>query len=162
MRKTLFAAMAGASLMGAAAPALAAKGPGPRHFTEKEAGMRLSSAGNRFENLYRIKRSPFGAGATIRDASLTGDTFPISGKDNAIAYYKDGRLTATETFTLGTPHANGVEPIKGTGTCSGGTFKHQGETCTYTLHGTYSLVTGKTFLTLAGTYTPSAHARTGS
>lgn len=120
--------------------------------------MRLSSAGNRFENLYRIKRSPFGEGTTIRDASLTGDTFPISGKDNAIAYYKGGRLTATETFTLGTPHANGVEPIKGTGTCSGGTFKHQGETCTYKLHGSYSLVTGKTFLTLSGTYTPSAKA----
>ena len=131
----------------------------PRHFTETEAGTRLSTSGARYEDTYRIKTSPFGEGTTIRDATLTGTSFPASGKDTATSYYKDGRLVANETITLGAPHTNGVGPITGTGTCSGGTFKHQRETCTYTIRGSYDLVTGRTFVTLRGTYTPAASAK---
>ena len=151
-----------AVLFGAAGPALAA-GPGGasihRPFSEREAGVRLSTAGTRYEDTYRIKASPFGEGTTIRDATLTGTAFPASGKDTAISYYKDGRLVANETFTLGAPNVDGVGPISGTGTCSGGTFKHQGETCTYTIKGTYDLVTGVTFTKLTGTYTPAASSK---
>lgn len=164
MRGKLVTAMGGIALLaGAVTPAVAA-GPRPaavpraksihRHFTELEAGVQLSATANRFEDTFRIKSSPFGAGTTIRDATLAGDTFPASGKDTATSYYGDGRLIANETFTLGTPHVDGRGPITGTGTCRSGTFKHQRETCTYTMRGSYDLVTGVTFMTLRGTYTP--------
>jgi hypothetical protein len=125
-----------------------------RPFTEIEAGTQLSVAGTRFEDTFKIKASPFGTGAVIRDATFTGDTFPASGKDTATSFYKDGRLIANETLTYGVPLTDGVGPITGTGTCSGGTFNHQGETCTYTIKGSYDLITGHLYLTLSGTYTP--------
>ena len=158
----LTAAAAAASAVTAPTMAVAAGTPATsihRHFTEVEAGVQLSATGTRFEDTYKVKSSPFGEGSVIRDATLTGDTYPVSGKDTATSYYKDGRLTANETVTLGVPNIDGVGPVTGTGTCQGGTFKHQGETCTYTLKGTYDLITGQMFLTLTGTYTPAASSK---
>ena len=148
---------------GAAGPVLAAASPpaaGEKHFVETESGTELSVTGNRFEYVFRVKTGPFGGGTTIRDGELTGDTFPASGKNTAKAFYKDGRLEANETVTLGAPLTDGVGTVTGTGTCTGGTFKHQGETCTYTIKGSYDLITGRMYLTLAGTYTPSSTSST--
>ena len=156
--------VAALAVAGAAVPALAAgshAAAGERHFVEIEAGTELSTTGNRFEYVFRVKSGPFRGGATIRDGALTGDTFPASGKDTATALYLDGRLVANETIMLGAPLTDGVGAVTGTGTCTGGTFKHQGETCTYTIKGSYDLVTGREYLTLRGTYTPSSTASTG-
>ena len=122
---------------------------------ETESGTELSVSGARTEYLFRVKTGPFGGGTTIRDSELTGDTFPASGKDTAKAFYKDGRLEANETIMLGVPRTDGDGTVTGTGTCTGGTFKHQGETCTYAIKGSYDLVTGQMFLTLTGSYTPA-------
>jgi hypothetical protein len=158
MRRTLGVSLgAVAALATVAGPALAAAphaGSIHRPFTETESGIQLSVTGNRFEDSFKIKASPFGAGTVIRDATFTGDTFPVSGKDTATSYYRDGRLIANETLTYGAPLTDGVGSVTGTGTCSGGTFKHQGETCTYTIKGSYDLITGRVYLTLSGTYTP--------
>jgi hypothetical protein len=80
----------------------------------------LSSTALRFEDVYRIKRSPDGIGAAVRDGSLAGTVFPVNGRDRVISSFKDGRLIATETFTLGTPRLDGVGTISGHGTCAGG------------------------------------------
>ncbi len=164
MRRTLGVSLgAVAALATVAGPALAAApraGSIHKHFTEIEAGRQLSVSGRNFEDTFKVKTSPFGSGTVIRDAGFTGDTFPASGRATATSFYKDGRLTANETLTYGAPLIDGVGPISGTGTCEGGTFKHQGETCTYTIKGSYDLITGQVFMTLSGTYTPMSTTKT--
>jgi hypothetical protein len=145
----------------AAAPAAASAAPTKRSFTEVESGTRLSTHGNRYEDVYKIKRSPDGLGSVVRDAALTGDTFPAAGTDQAISYYENGRLRATESFTLGIPHVDGVGSISGTGTCTKGSKAHRFETCRYTFAGTYDLRTRITQITLRGTETPAARGTSG-
>jgi hypothetical protein len=99
----------------------------------------LSSTGLRFEDVYRIKRSPDGEGAAVRDGMYGGTAFPVSGTDTVTSNYKDGRQTAAETFTLGVPRLNGIGAITGHGRCTGGTNQHQLEKCSYTFRGTYDL-----------------------
>ncbi|MDQ2894152.1 MAG: hypothetical protein M3Y09_00650 [Actinomycetota bacterium] len=120
-------------------------------FSEVEAGVTLSSTGLRFEDVYRVKRSPDGEGAAVRDGIYGGSTFPVSGTDTVTSNYKDGRQTASETFTLGIPRLDGVGTITGHGRCTGGTNQHQLEKCSYTLKGTYDLRTSVFNITLSGT-----------
>jgi hypothetical protein len=140
-------------LIGSAASTIAATVPKTRTkpFSEVEAGVMLSSSGSRFEDVYRIKRSPDGEGAAIRDGVFHGTTFPVSGTDTVTSNYKDGRQTATETFTLGTPQLDGIGTITGHGRCTGGTNQHEREKCSYTLKGTYDLLTSVFKITLSGT-----------
>jgi hypothetical protein len=163
MRRTVVAIGSAVALAAAAAPALAAGGkppakpkhnaPVPRGFDSIQTGTRLSTSGDRFEDTYKVKQSPFGEGTVIRDAVLTAAAFPANGTDTARTYDRGGRTIAKETFTLGTPDVDGVGPITGNGTCRSGTGTHEGETCTYTIKGTYDLITGITSMTLTGTYT---------
>src|ERR1700749_3752682 len=111
MRRTRLlsmSAIAATAVAVAALPAAAAAAPTKRSFTEVEAGARLSTTGNRYEDVYRIKSGTNGVGSVIRDAVLTGDTFPATGTDQATSYFIDGRLRASESFTLGVPHVDGV------------------------------------------------------
>jgi hypothetical protein len=153
------------SMVGLAAalllPAAAGAAPTTRHFTEVESGARLSTHGNRYEDVYKIKRSAEGVGTVIRDSVLSGATFPASGTTQAISYFKDGRLRSTESFTLGVPRADGVGAITGTGKCTRGSKAHRLETCNYKFAGTYDLRTGITQITLRGTETPAAGGRPG-
>ena len=160
-RKVMAMAAGGIAALAAAGagPALAAGAhatAGETHFVETESGTGLSVSGSRFEDLFRVKTGPFKSGTVVRNGFLTGDTFPASGKDTATSYYLDGRLIANETITLGAPLTDGVGTIAGTGTCASGTYKHQGETCTYTIKGSYDLLTNRMYMTLSGTYTPSS------
>ena len=170
MRRTVMA-IGGAVVLagGAAGPALAAgsgahaKKPGrhkthhpapvPKGFSSVETGVRLSTHGNRYEDTYKVKQSPFGLGTVIRDAVLKTSAFPASGSDLARTYDRGGRTFARETFTLGTPNVDGVGAITGNGSCTSGTGTHKGETCTYTIKGSYDLITGITSIALNGTYT---------
>jgi hypothetical protein len=145
-----------------ALPAAAAAAPTTKSFTEVESGTRLSTNGNKYEDVYKVKSSPDGLGTVIRDSVLTGDTFPASGTDHAITNFADGRLQATESFTLGVPHVDGVGTITGTGTCIKGSLVHRLETCHYRFSGTYDLLTGITQLTLKGTETPAAGGKPGN
>jgi hypothetical protein len=172
MRRTVVTIATAAALAAGAAgagPASAAGGAGgsakkpptpkphkpavPKGFTSVETGTRLSTDGPRFEDTYKVKQSPFGEGTVIRDSTLQGSSFPATGTDNAKTYDRGGRTFAHETFTLGPPNVDGVGPITGNGTCRSGTGTHHGETCTYTIKGTYDLITGTTTMTLTGTYT---------
>src|ERR1700753_4382609 len=134
----------------AAALAVPGVAQAKRHFTEVESGTRLSTHGNRYEDVYKIKKSPDGLGSAVRDAVLGGDTFPVAGTDQSISYYQNGRLRASETFTLGAPHVDGLGTISGTGVCTKGSTAHRGETCHYTFSGTYDLRTQITQITLRG------------
>jgi hypothetical protein len=134
-------------------PAKHKPAPVPKGFTSVQTGVRLSTSGNAFEDTYKVKQSPFGEGTVIRDANFAASTFPASGSDTAKTYDRGGRTFAHETFTLGTPNVDGIGPISGKGTCTSGTGTHHGETCTYTIKGTYDLITGITSMTLTGTYT---------
>ena len=145
-----------------AVPVAATAAPTSKSFTEVESGTRLSTNGNKYEDVYKVKTSPDGLGTVIRDSVLTGDTLPASGTDNAITYFADGRLQATESFTLGVPHVDGVGTITGTGKCTKGSLVHRLETCNYTFAGTYDLLTGITQITLKGTETPAAGGKPGS
>ena len=171
MRTAMLAGLAtGAALFAGAAPALAENSsrarakPKPVHhhkrpFVAIEVGNRLSTTGPRYEDLYRVLKSPFGEGSVVRDSTLTGTTFPASGTDIAKTFDRGGRTFAHETFALGTPNTDGLGPITGNGTCRSGTGTHFGETCTYTMKGTYDLITGITRLTLTGTYTLGSRAK---
>jgi hypothetical protein len=162
MRRALVLSL---STLGSAAalalPAAASAAPTTKSFTEVEAGTRLSTNGNKYEDVYKVKHSPDGLGTVIRDSILTGDTFPASGTDTAITDYADGRLQATESFTLGVPHVDGVGTITGTGKCTKGSLVHRLEQCNYKFAGTYDLLTGITQITLKGTETPAAGGKPG-
>jgi hypothetical protein len=163
MRRALVLSL---STLGSAAalalPAAASAAPTTKSFTEVEAGTRLSTIGNKYEDVYKVKSSPDGLGTVIRDSVLTGDAFPASGTDHAITDFADGRLQATESFTLGVPHVDGVGTITGTGTCTKGSLVHRLETCSYKFAGTYDLLTGITQITLKGTETPAAGGKPGN
>jgi hypothetical protein len=163
MRRALVLSL---STIGSAAalalPAVASAAPTTRNFTEVESGTRLSTNGNKYEDVYKVKSSPDGLGTVIRDSVLTGDTFPASGTDTAITDFADGRLQATESFTLGVPHVDGVGTITGTGKCTRGSLGHRLETCSYKFSGTYDLLTGITQLKLKGTETPAAGGKPGN
>jgi hypothetical protein len=146
-------AVAGSNLAGVAAAAVGKGKPVQRPFTEVLVGARISTSGSSFENVARVKRSPDGGGAVIEDGRLAGGTFPVSGQDGTITFFRDGARTARETFTLGVPNTLGIGTITGKGTCTGGTDFHKVETCTYTFAGTYDLVTSVTRVTIHGTDT---------
>jgi hypothetical protein len=162
MRRALLLSLATlGSAAALALPAAASAAPTTKHFTEVESGTRLSTNGNRYEDVYKVKTSPDGLGTVIRDSVLSGNTFPASGTDSAITYFADGRLQATESFTLGVPHVDGLGTITGTGKCTKGSDVHRLETCSYKFSGTYDMLTGITQLKLTGTETPSASGKSG-
>jgi hypothetical protein len=148
---TAAAALGVAATAGAAGTA--GKAPHKRAFTAVAVGAPISSNGNRFETVFRIIRSPDGGGAGMQDGVLLGTTYPVTGTDTMKLFYADGVQRMSDAFTRGAPHTDGVGDITGKGTCTTGSGLHKGETCTYTITGTYDLNTGVTKLHLAGTFT---------
>jgi hypothetical protein len=147
------AVTAAAALGASGVAAAAAKAPHKRSFTAVAVGAQISTNGNRFETVYRVIRSPDGGGAGMQDGVLLGSTYPVTGNDTMKLFYADGVQRMADTFTRGAPHTDGVGDITGKGTCTTGSGLHKGETCTYTITGTYDLNTGVTKLRFAGTFT---------
>jgi hypothetical protein len=128
----------------------------PRHarpFTQIAVGAHVSTTGNRFEIVYRVKRSPDGGGAGVLDGVLIGTSYPAVVHDTTKAYYADGVQGTVDTYTMAVPHTNGVGTITGQGRCTTGSGSHKGETCSYKISGTYDLQTGVTKLRFSGTLT---------
>jgi hypothetical protein len=159
MRKAL---IAGAATIGlgaapgvlAVAPvAWAASKPRTRPFSTVAVGAMISTTGNRFEKVYRIKRSPDGEGGAIQDGELNGSSFPVAGRDTMELFFKNGLQMTTDTLTLGPPQLDGVGAVTGSGKCTTGTGAHKGEKCAYKITGNYDLQTTVTDLTLTGTFT---------
>jgi hypothetical protein len=129
-----------------------------RPFTEDLTGALISTKGGKFEDVFRVKKSPDLGGAMIRDGELHGSTYPVTGSDSTISFFRDGDRTTRDTFTLGAPDVNGVGPISGKGICTNGTHFHKFETCTYTFKGTFNVFTRVTSITMTGTDTRKASA----
>jgi hypothetical protein len=156
MRRASLIGVAVAVAIGVAVPAVAPAAGKARHkrrFSATAVGAQISSNGNRFETVYRVIRSPDGGGAAIQDGVLLGTTYPVTGNDTIKLFYADGVQRMSDSFTRGAPHTDGVGAITGKGTCTTGSGLHKGETCTYTITGTYDLNTGVTKLRFAGTLT---------
>jgi hypothetical protein len=124
-----------------------------RSFSAVLVGAQISTNGNRFETVYRVIRSPDGGGAAIQDGVLLGTTYPVTGNDTMRLYYADGVQHVSDTFSRGAPRTDGIGAITGKGTCTTGSGLHKGQTCTYTITGSYDLNTGVTKLRFAGTFT---------
>jgi hypothetical protein len=148
---------AGAAALPAAAGAAA---PAKHTFQIVEVGARLSADQLRFEDSFRVKKSPWGEGSLIRDGALTSTTFPSNGTATSKFFFRNGRLFTKETYTMAAPDVYGIAPITGQGTCSSGTESHLGQTCTYTIKGSFDMFTRVTNLTLTGTYTNAAPKKT--
>jgi hypothetical protein len=129
-----------------------------RTFTEVVVGAQISATGPRFENVYRIKRSPDLGGAMIQDGELHGTTYPVTGTDSTISFFRNGDRTSRETFTLQSPNTAGVGTISGHGICTNGTNFHKVETCTYTFKGKYNIFTHVSQITMTGTDTRKSSA----
>lgn len=87
-------------------------------------------------------------------ASVTTSTINGSGgTDTAIDYRINGVSRANETFTIGARDANGLNPVTGTGTCTGGTGVHKHEKCSYTFTETVNPQTKVDQVTITGTTT---------
>jgi hypothetical protein len=159
MRIARLTAIAILGLLGGAvlpASAGAAKAINKRQFTEVLVGARVSTAGVRYEDVFRVKSSPDGGGAAIEDAALKGTSYPAAAQDRLIAFFRNGAQTTSDTFTLGTPSTDGIGAITGSGTCIFGSVSHLNETCTFTIKGNYDLNTSVVNLTLSGTYSRPA------
>jgi hypothetical protein len=156
MRRSLIAAATTAGLVlapGVSASAAAGNGPRTRSFSTIAVGAMISTSGDRFEKVFRIKRSPDGGGGAIQDGVLDGATFPVGGHDTMDLFFRDGLQTATDAFRFGVPGVDGIGAVTGTGRCTGGTGAHKGERCSYKITGTYDIQTTVTKLRLAGTFT---------
>jgi hypothetical protein len=157
MRRALITAVGIIGL--AAGPGLSAAAtakssrPRARAFSEIHVGAMISINGLRFESVYRVKRSPYGAGAAIQDGTVAGTTYPLNGHDLVTTYFADGVRRTSDSFTLSPPHTDGVGTITGSGKCVGGTGIHQMEHCTYSLTGTYDTNTTVVMIKIAGTDT---------
>jgi hypothetical protein len=99
--------------------------------------------------------------ACVGTDSLDGDiaivaTITIngaSGTDTAIYYDAHGTRRVKETFSIGARDANGLIPLTGSGTCTGGTGVHEHEKCHYTFTQSVNLQTGLSYGMETGTTT---------
>jgi hypothetical protein len=101
-------------------------------FTETDTGAQISQNGSMSVSVSAYTNSLDGDGAAVFTTTLNGN----SGTDTVIAYQANGVGRFKDTFTVGAPDANGVVPITGSGTCTGGTGVHRHEKCSYTYTGT--------------------------
>jgi hypothetical protein len=137
-------------LTGLSAYAVAAPtGPTKHAFTETLTGATISAN----ESAYKVVSSLDGTGAAIQHVSLSGTTFPLSGKLTETTYFADGVAKAKGTFKLSALFENGLSTITGSGKCVGGTRVHKKATCTFTFKGTYNSKTTIAVVQVIGTET---------
>jgi hypothetical protein len=97
-----------------------------------------------------VKNSLDGDGAVVSTITLNG----TNGTDTATRYQANGVQKFQESFTLGTPDANGLTPYSGSGKCTGpGTGVHKHEQCSYTYTGTLNSTTQVVEFSVSGTTT---------
>ena len=143
MRSALLAIIA---IAGLSVPVIAsAAGKRHVHFTTKVVGAEISAD----QSAYKIHDSHFGNGAGVQTVKVKGS----GGSDTEISYYRNATTRSKGTFTLGTPDANGIATLTGSGEDVSGTGKAAGLKSTYTYTGTFNTKTGMFNVTLTGTYT---------
>jgi hypothetical protein len=143
MRRALLTIIA---IAGMAVPAIAvAAGKRHVHFTSKVVGAGISAN----QSAFKIHDSVFGDGAGVQTVKVNGS----GGTDTEITYYGNATARSKGTFTLGTPDANGVATLTGSGHDIGGTGKAASLKSTYKYSGTFNTKTGVFKVKLTGTYT---------
>ena len=143
MRRGLIALAGIAALSVPVVASAAAK----RHvrFTSTIAGSGISNA----ESAFKVHDSVFGNGAGVQIIKVKGAVL----SDSEIIYYGNASAKSKGTFKLGTPDANGIAALTGSGHDIGGTGKAKGLSSTYTYTGTYNTKTTRFTVKLTGTYT---------
>ena len=143
MRKALLAVVA----IGALSVPVIASAAGKRHvhFTSKAMGAGISAA----QSTFKVHDSHFGDGAGVQTVKVSGS----GGSDSEVTYYGNATARSKGTFKIGTPDANGIAKLTGSGHDIGGTGKAKGLKSTYTLSGTYNTKNSVFSVTLTGTYT---------
>jgi hypothetical protein len=132
-------------------PIAAAKGAKARtvSWTQTGIGSSISKDGS-IMIVAAVKNSLDGDGAVVATVTLNG----TNGTDTATRYQANGVQKFQESFTLGTPDANGLTPYSGTGKCTGpGTGVHKHEQCNYTYTGTLNSTTQVVEFSISGTTT---------
>jgi hypothetical protein len=135
----------GLSAYAVAAP----KGPTKRALSQTLTGATISAN----ESALKVVSSLDGTGAALQHVSVTGKTFPLSGKLTETIYFADGVAKAKGTFKLSALDANAISTITGSGKCVSGTRVHKAEKCTFTFTGTYNSKTTITKVKVIGTDT---------
>ena len=115
------------------------------HFTDTVVGAAISAT----QSAYKAHDSVFGSGAGVQTVKVSS----AGGTDSEITYYGNASANSKGTFKIGTPDANGIAPLTGSGHDVSGTGKAKGLTSTYTYTGTYNTKTGAFKVKLTGTYT---------
>jgi hypothetical protein len=115
------------------------------HFTNTVVGAAISAN----QSAYKVHDSVFGNGAGVQTVKVSG----AGGTDSEITYYRNASAKSKGKFKIGTPDANGIAPLTGSGHDISGTGKAKGVKSTYTYTGTYNTKTGVFKVKLSGTYT---------
>jgi hypothetical protein len=143
MRRALMAIIATAGL---SIPVVAsAAGTRHIHFTTTVVGAGISAN----QATYKAHDSHFGDGAGVQTVTVKES----GGTDSEITYYGNATVRSKGTFTLGTPDANDVASVTGSGHDVRGTGNAKGLKSTYNYTGTYNTKTSVVKITLTGTYT---------
>jgi len=143
MRRALLAIVA---IAGLSIPVTAfASGKKHVHFTSKVQGAGFSAS----QSAFKVHDSHFGNGAGVQTVKASGS----GGTDSEITYYGNATARSKGSFKIGTPNANGIARLTGSGRDISGTGKANGLRSTYTFSGTYDTKNGVFSVTLTGTYT---------
>jgi hypothetical protein len=143
MRRGLLALIA---IAGLSAPVIASAAAKRHvHFTSTVVGAAISAN----QSAFKLHDSHFGNGAGVQVVKVKGS----GGTDTEISYYGDATAKSKGTFKLGTPDANGIATLTGSGHDVSGTGKAAGLESIYTYTGTFNTKTGVFKVTLTGTYT---------
>jgi hypothetical protein len=86
-----------------------------------------------------------------RPASRLSSSTDSGGTDSETTYYGNATARSSGFFTIGTPDANGIATLEGSGGDTSGTGKLQGLRATYTYKGTLNTKTLAFQLVLTGT-----------
>jgi len=119
----------------------------PRHvrFTSTIVGGGIGTA----ESAFKVHDSVFGDGAGVQSIKVSGAVL----SDSEITYYGNATAKSKGTFKIGTPDADGIASLTGSGHDISGTGKAKGLRSTYTYAGTYDTNTTRFKVKLTGTYT---------
>lgn len=84
------------------------------------------------------------------EAPLSAPAPPDDGTYTLTSYFADGVSTMHGAFHLTAPDSQGVSTLTGSGVCAGGTRRNRREKCSFTVTGTYNLVSNVIDATFTG------------
>ena len=151
MRKALAAAAGLVAIVAIGIPGASAAGK-KGSFTQTFVGAQISGGNTEGVDAYAVTDSVNGHGAAVQKTKVTGTTFPLNGTDTATAWFANGSVKTSDTFTVSAPDGNGISTITGSGKCVSGTGVHKAKTCKYTFKGTYDTKTTRVIVKVKGTY----------